>query len=444
MRNRSMLATAVVGLIVVACGGGGPTARPSAAAPSTTATQPPAATPTRAPASATAPAATATAPAATSTTTPPTTVPATTVPLPSGVPTSIGDGEGALTILTWPGYVENGSTDPAYDWVTPFEEDTDCQVEYTNFGTSDEAFSLFTTNPDQYDVISASGDASKRLATAGFVQPVNVDLVPNYADIYPSLKDQPYNTFDGVHYGIPHGRGANQLMWHKDTTEDQTRWDQEMFNPDTTKRLSVYDAPIYIADAAIELMDTRPELGITNPYALDETQFAAAIDLLEAQRPHVEQYWFDYTAQQAAFENGDVDLGTTWNVIYSILTTVDDPPIPVGIVNPEEGATAWSDTWMVNSQTEHINCAYMWLDYVASPQTQADIVGYYGEAPANSKACETLGEEFCDFYHAADDDPFWDTAFYWQTPEAQCVDGRTDVQCKDFDDWKNAWLELKG
>jgi putative spermidine/putrescine transport system substrate-binding protein len=447
MRNRSLIFGAVVALVVVACGGGGgATTRPS-----TGGTAPPAATPTRAPATSTAAAATQTAAAASSTpaaasATPAgaTTVPSTTLPLPSGLPTSIGEGEGVVTMLNWAGYVEDGSTDEAYDWVTPFEEDTGCDVQAQTFGTSDEAFSLFTTQPDQFDLISASGDASKRLAAAGFVQPVNVDLVPNYKDIYSSLKDQPYNTFDGVHYGIPHGRGANQLMWHKDTTEDQTRWDQEMFNPTTTKRLSVYDAPIYIADAAIELMDTHPELGITNPYALDETQFAAAIDLLEAQRPHITQYWTDYTAQQAAFENGDVDVATTWNVIYSILTEVDDPPIPVGITNPEEGATAWSDTWMLNSRTKHINCAYMWLDYVASPQTQADIVGYYGEAPANSKACDILGKDFCAFYHAGDNDPFWDTAFYWQTPEAQCVDGRTDVQCKDFDAWKNAWLELKG
>jgi putative spermidine/putrescine transport system substrate-binding protein len=364
------------------------------------------------------------------------------------LPTSVGEGEGALTILNWPGYVEDGSTYPEYDWVTGFEEQTGCEVTYQNFGTSDEAFSLFTTNPDQYDVISASGDASKRLALAGYVQPVNVDLVPNYADIYSSLKDQPYNTFNGVHYGIPHGRGANQLMWRTDKTGDQTRWDQEMFNPDTTLNLSVYDAPIYIADAAVELMATQPELGITNPYALDDTQFQAAVDLLTAQRPHIESYWVDYVAQMDSFRNGDVDLGTTWQVIANLLQA-EDPAVPVGIVNPEEGATGWSDTWMVNSQTQHINCAYMWLDWVVSPDTNAAIAYYFGEAPGNSKSCEVIATvwaypEQCDVFHAGDDDPFWDNIWYWQTPEAACVDGRTDVTCKDFDDWSSAWTTIKG
>ena len=31
-------------------------------------------------------------------------------------------------------------------------------------------------------------------------------------------------------------------------------------------------------------MKTKPDLGITNPYALDETQFDAAVDLLKQQR----------------------------------------------------------------------------------------------------------------------------------------------------------------
>jgi putative spermidine/putrescine transport system substrate-binding protein len=347
-------------------------------------------------------------------------------------------------VLAWPGYLEDGSTDPAYDWVTPFEEETGCQVDFQIFGTSDIAFSLFTTNPTQFDVISASGDASLRLVRAGYVQPVNTDLVPNYADVYSSLKDQPYNTVDGVHYGIPHGRGSNQLMWRTDVVDPQTRWDTEMFNPDTEFRLSVYDAPIYIADAAVELMNTNPELGITNPYALDDTQFAAAIALLQGQRPNIERYWTDYVDQMDTFRNGDVDMGTTWQVIANLLQA-EDPPVPVELLKPEEGATGWSDTWMVNSTTQHINCAYKFLDYIVSPSVNIQIAEWFGEAPGNSKACElAVNPDHCDIFHAADNDPFWEDVWYWQTPEATCVDGRTDVQCKDFDDWSTAWQELKG
>jgi putative spermidine/putrescine transport system substrate-binding protein len=371
--------------------------------------------------------------------------PASVAPSPN-LPTSVGAGEGELTVLAWPGYAENGSTDKNYDWVNPFQQATGCKVTVQVFGTSDEAVSLFTTNPEKFDVISASGDASLRLVRAGYVQPVNVDLVKNYADIFPVLKDKPYNTVDGVHYGIPHGRGSNLLMWRTDKVSPApTTW-AEMFDPSKpwAGHVSVYDAPIYIADAAVVLMKTKPDLGITNPYALDEQQFQAAIDLLNTQKPAIGEYWTDYAKQQQSFSNADSWIGTSWQVITNLLL-LEDPPKPVKVIKPAEGATGWSDTWMINSKTKHLNCAYKWLDHIVSPEVNAQVASWFGEAPGNSKACalSKADQENCDTFYAEDDN-FWKDVWYWQTPEVTCVDGRTDVQCKGFDDWVKAWTEIKG
>jgi putative spermidine/putrescine transport system substrate-binding protein len=362
------------------------------------------------------------------------------------LPTSVGAGEGELTVLAWPGYAENGSTSPDVNWVKPFETASGCKTSVQVFGTSDEAFSLFTTNPEKFDVISASGDASLRLVRAGYVQPVNADLVKNYADIFPALKDKPYNTVDGVHWGIPHGRGSNLLMWRTDKiTTAPTSW-AEMFDPSKpwAGKVSVYNAPIYIADAAVVLMKTKPELKITNPYALDDTQFAAAVNLLKAQKPAIGQYWTDYTLQQQAFSKGDAWIGTTWQVITNLLQA-EKPPAPVKVIKPVEGATGWSDTWMINSKTKHLNCAYKWLDHIVSASVNAQVASWFGEAPGNSKACSLTPADKtnCDVFYAADD-AFWKDVWYWQTPEAKCVDGRTDVPCKDFDAWSKAWTEVKG
>ena len=364
-------------------------------------------------------------------------------PAPSMI-TSVGDGEGQLSVLAWPGYVEDGTTSPDVDWVTPFETETGCQVTVQTFGTSDEAFTLFQTNPEQFDVISASGDASLRLVAGGFVQPVNVDLVPSYAEIFEDLKNKDYNTVDGVHYGIPHGRGANILMWRTDeVTTPPTKW-AELFDPASpyAGKFSVYDAPIYIADAAVVLMKTRPELNIKNPYSLDDTQFKAAIDLLTAQKPAVGEYWGDYTKQISSFQNGNTVIGTTWQVIANVLKG-SDPPTHVEVVKPEEGSTGWSDTWMVNSKTKNINCAYKFLNHITSAPINIQIAEYFGEAPANSKSCALAqNPDHCDIFHAEDTE-YWKDVWYWTTPVADCLDGRTDVKCKDFAAWVEAWTQIR-
>ena len=364
-------------------------------------------------------------------------------PAPS-LPASIGDGEGQVSVLAWPGYVEDGTTSPDVDWVTSFETATKCNVTVQTFGTSDEAFTLFQTNPTQYDVISASGDASLRLVAGGFVQPVNVDVIPSYAEIFEDLKNKDYNTVDGVHYGVPHGRGANVLMWRTDeVTPPPTKW-AELFDPTSpyAGKFSVYDAPIYIADAALVLMSSKPELGIKNPYALDDKQFQAAVDLLKAQKPAVGEYWGDYTKQISSFQNGNTVIGTTWQVIANVLQG-SDPAVPVEVIKPEEGATGWSDTWMINSKTKNINCAYKFVDHITSAPINIQIAEYFGEAPGNSKSCALAkNPDHCKIYHA-EETAYWTDVWYWTTPVAKCLDGRTDVTCKDFAAWVEAWTAIR-
>ncbi|MFM2106829.1 MAG: hypothetical protein RL338_1861 [Chloroflexota bacterium] len=357
--------------------------------------------------------------------------------------TELGENEGAVKVLAWPGYVEDGTTSPDVDWVSSFEEETGCQVTVQTFGTSDEAFTLFQTNPEEYDVISASGDASLRLVAGGFVQPVNVDLIPSYAEIFEDLKNKDYNTVDGVNYGVPHGRGANVLMWRTDqVTPAPTSW-TEMFDPNGpyAGKYSVYDAPIYIADAAVVLMTTNPELGIKNPYSLDDTQFAAAVDLLKKQKPAVGEYWGDYTKQITSFTNGNTTIGTTWQVIANVL---QGEGVPVEVVKPVEGATGWSDTWMINSKTKSPNCAYRFVNHITSAPVNIQIAEYFGEAPGNSKSCALASNpDHCKIFHAEETD-YWKDVWYWTTPTEKCLDGRTDVKCKDFAAWVKAWTEIRG
>ena len=198
---------------------------------------------------------------------------------------------------------------------------------------------------------------------------------------------QAWNSVDGESYGVPHGYGANLLMYNTEVvTPAPTSWDVVFDRAsEYTGKVTAYDSPIYIADAAVYLMTHQPELGIENPYALDETQFQAAVDLLKVQRPHIGEYWSDYLKEIQAFETGDSVVGTTWQVIQNVLA---DSGAPTAVVLPEEGATGWSDTWMIASDAKSPNCAYTWLDYIASPEANAAATEYFGEAPSNEAACD--------------------------------------------------------
>jgi putative spermidine/putrescine transport system substrate-binding protein len=352
----------------------------------------------------------------------------------------LGKGEGQVNLIAWAGYVEDGSTDPKVDWVSDFEKQTGCQVNTKVGNTSDEMVTLMRTG--NYDAVSASGDATLRLIAGGDVAPVNTDLVSNYKDIFPALKNKPWNSVDGVPYGIPHGRGANILMWRTDKVKQAPDSWGAVFDANSPYKgkITAYDSPIYIADAALYLKATKPDLKITNPYELDQEQFDAAVDLLKQQRQIVGEYWSDYTKEQAAFTSGDSVIGTTWQVIANLL---EADKVPVKVTLPKEGATGWSDTWMVSSKAKHPNCAYMWMNHIVSPKANAQVAEWFGEAPANAKSCaETADKDHCDTFHA-EDEAYFDKVSYWTTPRAECGDDRGS-KCKDYSDWVQAWTDIKG
>jgi putative spermidine/putrescine transport system substrate-binding protein len=353
----------------------------------------------------------------------------------------LGEPEGQVSVLAWPGYVEDGSNDPKVDWVSDFEKASGCQVTVKTFGTSDEAVQLFRTG--QYDVVSASGDATLRLIAAGDVEPVNTGLITNYPDIFEALKNKPWNSVAGVPYGVPHGRGANLLMYRTDLVKPAPDSWAAVFDKGSEQqgKVTAYDSPIYIADAGLYLMKTKPELGIKNPYALDSKQLAAAVELLKAQKQNIGEYWSDYLKEIQAFKTGDSQIGTTWQVIASL---AQSEGAPVEAFLPEEGSTGWSDTWMISSKSKNPNCGYAWMNWITNPESQAAVAEWFGEAPANATACElTSDPTFCDTYHVTDSD-YAGQIHYWTTPIEQCLDGRTDVKCTDYGDWTTAWTEIKG
>ena len=371
---------------------------------------------------------------------------ATPTPAPS-VPASVGAGEGRLDLVAWPGYVVGGTGGEqveGYDWVADFETASGCKVYVKPAGSSDEMVTLMASG--QYDGVSASGDATLRLIKGGEVAAVNLALVPNYAKVFEGLKNRPHNTVGGVAYGVPHGRGANLLMWNtQELGETLDSW-SIVFDPNSKAKgkLSLYGSPIYIADAAVYLMATKPDLGIKDPYSLDEKQFKAAVDLLKSIRSNVGEFWGDATKQINSFAGGNAWAGTTWQYQANTLLA-NDPPAPIKAVLPKEGSTGWSDTWMISSKAQHPNCMYKWMDYIISPAANAAATVYFGEAPVSKEGCaeaEKLSPGHCETFHA-EDEAYFSKVYYWNTPSKTCIDGRGDI-CTDYNEWTKAWTEIQG
>jgi putative spermidine/putrescine transport system substrate-binding protein len=354
----------------------------------------------------------------------------------ANLPTSIGKGEGQLNLVAWEGY-----TQP--EWVKPFEKQSGCVVHAKYAGSSDEMVTLMRQGGgSQYDMVSASGDASLRLIRGGDVAQMNVNLVPEWKNFIPQLQSPVHNTVDGKHYGISLQWGPNILLYNtKSITPAPTSW-SAIYDPKYKGQVSVPNNPIQIADVALYLSKTKPSLGISDPYELTEAQLNAATELLKQQKPLIKKYWGLASDEIELFKNNDIAIGAAWP--YQQSTLLADK-VPVKSLIPSEGATGWADTWMLSAHAQHPNCAYKWVNWVSSPKVQAEQAVSYGETPANTKACaemEKITQGSCPIYHANAPSAYFDSIKFWKTPIKECGNGQSD--CMDYTAWQRKWTEATG
>jgi putative spermidine/putrescine transport system substrate-binding protein len=355
----------------------------------------------------------------------------------------IGPGEGQVNIVAWPGYIERGETDKNYDWVTDFEKKTSCKVNIKTAGTSDEMVALM--NEGGFDLVTASGDASLRLISGKRVQPVNVDLIPSWKTVDERLQKAPWHTVDGVHYGVPYQWGANVLAYNTNVFKEAPKsWSvvfEEQNLPDgkpNKGRVQAFDGPIYIADAALYLMKHKPDLGIKDPYELNEDQYKAALTLLRAQRKLVGRYWHDAFIQIDDFKNEGVAASSSWPFQVNLLVA-DKQPIASTV--PEEGATGWADTTMMHSEAANPNCAYMWLEHSINPKLQGDLAAWFGSVPAVTAACKgnaLLTDQGCDTNGIGN----FDKIKFWRTPVAKCASQAAG--CVPYYRWVSDYIAVLG
>ena len=357
---------------------------------------------------------------------------------------SIGEPEGQLNIVAWPGYIERGETVEGFDWVTSFEEATGCKVNVKTANTSDEMVALM--NEGGFDLVTASGDASLRLVAGKRVQPVNISLIPSWDTVDDRLKAAPWYVVDGVHYGVPYQWGPNVLMYNTEVFGDSppTSWNvvfEETTLPDgksNAGRVQAYDGPIHIADAAQYLMHHRPELGIASPYELNADQYAAALDLLREQRKLVARYWHDAFIQMDDFKNEGIVASGTWPFQVNLLQA---DGAPVASVIPAEGATGWADTTMMHIDAANPNCAYLWMEHTLASNLQSDLSVWFGANPVVPAACtDGRGMQTAEGCTKNGFDDF-ERIRFWTTPVSNCA---SQDECVPYYRWVSDYIGVIG
>lgn len=305
----------------------------------------------------------------------------------------------------------------------PFEAKYGCKVVPTYAGSSDEMYAKIRASKGKtYDLVTASGDLTKRLYDSGLVQPLDLAQVPNYGDLFPIFKQPEYNTFEDTPYGVSIGWGPDFLIYDTSVVKQEpTSWDV-LYDPQYTGKISLPDYPIFSADVALWG-------GKADIYDLDQSTLTDQIKpKLFDLRPQVRKFWSSQGELSQLFLNKEVALAWAWPVTIEELKRAD---FPIGATIPKEGATGWSDSWMLMKESKHADIAHAWMNYMLTGPAQkamSDVTGYW---PVSNQVLPLLSSEQIDSWHLNDLEDYYSNIYFWET-------------VPNYDEWVALWNELGG
>ena len=138
------------------------------------------------------------------------------------------------------------------------------------------------------------------------------------------------------------------------------------------------------------------------------------------------------------FKNEGMVASGPWPFQVNLLASEKQP---VASVIPVEGATGWADTTMMHADSEHPNCAYMWMEHSLASNLQSDLSVWFGANPAVPAAC-TDGRgmqtaEGCTL-NGLDD---FEKIKFWTTPVSRC---KSQDECVPYYRWVSDYIGVIG
>ncbi len=282
-----------------------------------------------------------------------------------------------LLVLTWEGYI-----DP--ELVTQFEEQTGANIRFIYYEDDDERdFILASTEGSGFDLIVFDETMSRPYSENGWLYPFNRDELPNLAHVRKPMSDSP---LDKEITSVPYSWGSIGILYRKDKVSPAPDSWMNFFRPDEKLRNRI----LVINTASTTFRLALKALGYSI-HSEDPEHVAQARKLLLEQRPYVRAY------RNILFgEESEILAGEAWIAMaYSgdALTIMEGHP-ELEFIIPQEGTMLWTDSIAILNSSTHKSLAKQFINYMNTPEINAQNTEYIQYATPNKAAMSLLPEEF--------------------------------------------------
>jgi spermidine/putrescine transport system substrate-binding protein len=291
---------------------------------------------------------------------------------------------GELVILNW--------YQPWIAEVVPmFEEETGVSV--TQLGTysgNDEWWARLNAG-ESFDFFMPTTDWFQRAMGADLLHELDMDLIPNNANLFEEFQANEIYQKDGATYAVPFSRVYYCLTYNtNEFSEAPTSWESTWDE--------AYSGRITMQDQAYARVGTTALLLGDDP--LGPTKWDEIRDRLMAQKELVPKYWLDYQNGMEMFANEEVIVGQL-TAGRTRMAMADDAPINWTV--PQEGCLTFIDTFAIPHTSENPENGHKFIDFLHRPDIMALQMETLFYDTLNEAAREELDPEFATWFEVPED-----------------------------------------
>ena len=356
-----------------------------------------------------------------------------------------------LNVYNWGEYISDGGDD-SLDVNKAFEEyyeqlyfeqtgeEINVQVNYTTYASNEDLYAKLKSGATGYDVIIPSDYMIQRLKSEGLIQKLNLDLIPNYANIKDEFQN-PFYDSEKEKYTAMYTYGVIGIVYNK-----------EKLAPEDLKKIEEGKAGWELLTdkkykgQILQFNNSRDAFG-TAMYALGldvnnitEADWKAAQDWLKKQKPLVQSYVMDEIFNK--MESGEAALAAYY--AGDCLSMIENNE-SLGFYYPrnkdgEVVTNIFADAMCIPSSATNVELAHAYINYMLGEEAAVANAEYIYYASPNKVVIES--EEYLEYL----EDDF--DVIYAEELEANLEYMFEHYAYRDLDDKSRAtlnskWEELK-
>ena len=294
---------------------------------------------------------------------------------------AVTETEGTLLMYNWADYVDPNNIDK---FKAQFKVDT---FTYDVYDSNEELLTKLQGGATgQWDIGAPTAEFIEAMVAGNFIEKLDWSKLPNAAYIDPQFQ----NFYKGAkadlnNYHLPKDWGTTGIALRtKDVKEDVSTW-KAFFEvaPKYSGRIVVVNSPGDVFVAPLKALGYSLN-------SVDPGELGKAKDLLMGLAPHV--LALDSNTYQDKLASEEAVMGLVWTGGIDDLRSKPETADTKYII-PEDGTLYWMDTWVIFKDPPHPNSAYAFLNFIQTPDIQAQETVTNRYATANLEAAKLVPPE---------------------------------------------------